>query len=91
MFEWLKKIFRKKEDKPAEEPVKATEQDIQQAMKEVPEREIEEDGPAQRMEKMAAREKELSTDPHRPEKICAKCGAPNDKFVNVCWMCKERV
>ncbi len=91
MFGWLRNLFKKKEEKPVEQAKKATEQDIQHAMKEVPEREIEEEGPEQKIERMAAREKELGADPSRPEKTCAKCGAPNDKFVNVCWMCKEPI
>ncbi|MBI4018118.1 MAG: hypothetical protein HY368_00745 [Candidatus Aenigmarchaeota archaeon] len=30
-------------------------------------------------------------DPERPEKICQRCGAPNDVFVKKCWLCKQDV
>ena len=75
MFGWLSKIFRKKQEK-IEEVKQASEAQIQEAMKEVPEREIEEERP-----------KTLE----RKEKMCPKCGAPNDVFVNICWLCKENV
>lgn len=30
-------------------------------------------------------------EPIKEEKACPKCGAPNDKFVHVCWLCKGEI
>ncbi len=30
-------------------------------------------------------------EPVKEEKTCQKCGAPNDKFVHVCWLCKAEI
>ncbi len=90
MFGWLRNIFRKKEK--ASEGASPQAAAPPEVKEQVAEREVEEEEtPRQKMQKMAAREKELAGDPDRPEKVCQKCGAPNDRFVGVCWMCKERV
>lgn len=82
MMGWLRKIFGSKaKEEQKEEPKKITEQEIQEAMKDVPEREVVEDE--------AKTSPEMR--PERKEKHCPKCGAPNDDFVDVCWMCKERI
>ena len=84
MFGWLKNLFGKKEKK---EEAPAAPETVEMPA----EREVEQDSRTKSMEKMAAREKELSGEPNRPERPCPKCGAPNDDFVSVCWMCKEPI
>ena len=37
----------------------------------------------------AVKEQRISSG--RPQKYCQFCGAPNDKFVPICWMCKRSV
>lgn len=27
----------------------------------------------------------------RPQVLCKTCGAPNDNFVRVCWLCKKEL
>jgi hypothetical protein len=84
MFGFLKRFRKKKEQHP--EP----KQEVALPAEPVQEREVE-DTDKGKIERMAAREKELSGDPNRPEKMCPKCGAPNDTFVDICWMCKEKI
>lgn len=90
MFAWLRKIFGKKQQPEEPTPAAAATAQKQAPVEDVPEREIEET-PQQRLEKMVKKEKELGTDPKRTEKTCPKCSAPNDEFVEICWMCKERI
>jgi hypothetical protein len=87
MFGFLKKMFKKKEG----QQTVGQKQEAELPAAPVQEREIEEETTQQKMEKMAAKEKSLSSDPDRPEKNCPKCGAPNDTFVDICWMCKEKI
>jgi hypothetical protein len=89
MFGFLKKIFKKKE---GQTPIGPQQEVALPAAAEIKEREVvEEETTQQKMEKMAAKEKSFSGDPERPEKNCPKCGAPNDTFVDICWMCKEKI
>jgi hypothetical protein len=76
MFGWLARIFKKKEKK--EEPKETVELPAQSE-------------PAQTGQKQPIPAKTDPSAPDRPEKTCAKCGAPNDTFVDVCWMCKEKI
>ena len=84
----MRNIFRKKAGTQEQVPQAAPRPESKE---QVAESEIEEETPRQKMQRMAGRERELSGEPDRPEKTCQKCGAPNDVFVEVCWMCKERV
>ncbi len=83
MFEFLKKLaFWKKKKAAEEQPTinkgQAVEQEPQPAvLKEIPLKSIEQPKPQQ--------------DPVKEEKLCPKCGAPNDKFVHTCWLCKTDI
>lgn len=70
MFEFLKKLFRRKK---AEEPT-------QPAPTPVPE-----EKPAEPVKT------ETCVVEGREQKVCSKCGAPNDKFVHKCWLCKSDI
>jgi len=78
MFGWLKKAFSRK--KKEEQPVK------QETVELPPVKEAKEPAAPSQIAP-----KKNPGDPDRPEKICQKCGAPNDVFVDICWMCKEKV
>ncbi len=88
MFGWLTKIFKKKgRQEPVGQPANqdvpldiASNQAESQA--EIVQRHTEPAaGPA--MQKS-------SQEQERKERICPKCGAPNDVFTDICWLCKEK-
>lgn len=80
MFDWLRRLFRKK---PKEENMIEIKQETPEQSYREPETVQEPHG-----ERLAPHS---SHEPDRPEKMCAKCGSPNDKFVHVCWMCKAEI
>ncbi len=78
MFEFLKKLAFWKKKKAEEQPTTNNEQAPQTAdLKEIPIKSIEQPKPQQ--------------EPVKEEKLCPKCGAPNDKFVHTCWLCKTEI
>lgn len=77
MFKWLKSLFKTKVKK--EEPIVST---VQKDV--LSEQTMEEEV------KAATSGLDAKEDP-RPQKVCTNCGAPNDKFVSKCWLCKSTV
>lgn len=77
MFDWLRRLLgRKKQEEDMIE--------IQQMPEETYNKPAQEQ-PAERLAPHSTHE------PERPEKMCPKCGSPNDKFVHKCWMCKAEI
>jgi NADH pyrophosphatase NudC (nudix superfamily) len=86
MFGWIKRLFKKgKKQEPAGQPAATQEVPLEEA------REIAEEHPAAKPAAGPAMEsaKEQPSQ-ERKERICPKCGAPNDVFTDICWLCKEK-
>ena len=80
MFDWLRRLLGRKKQ----------EEDMIGIQNEMPEQTYKEPAPVQErpIERLAPHS---AHEPERPEKMCPKCGSPNDKFVHVCWMCKAEI
>jgi ribosomal protein L40E len=76
MFGFLKRLFRRK--KKEEVP--------SEQPKEVPLEAVAAEEP-----KPQEKKAETAVVEGREQKVCPKCGAPNDKFVHKCWLCKSDI
>ena len=85
MFVWIKKLFSKKKvSLPGPEPHSEDLLKKQETKEE--EYEIEEE---QRITKTV--KEEPKKDVERPQKSCPHCGAENDEFSHICWLCKKEI
>ncbi len=83
MFNFIRKLFsRKKNDKNNAEHVQEIVQQLQEPAQPVI---------AEPVQEKVQEIKPAQPDPDRKEKICQNCGAPNDTFVDKCWLCKKGI
>ena len=81
MFVWLKRIFRKKG---VDENVSGPEPHTEELLTET-------ESSQEKQNYKEIKEPPKKEDVERPQKSCPHCGAENDEFSHICWLCKKEI